>query len=310
MFKLAHLSDLHIGPLPDVPLSALFSKRFFGLLSWRRKRHAMHRVEVIEALLRDLADHPADHVAITGDLVNLALADEFGNAASWIARFGSPEEVSVIPGNHDAYVDGPYRDHWQMWQRYMANDGSAEITFPYVRRRGRVAIVGLSSAVPSPIAFACGSLGNAQLERLEPVLRQLHGQGLFIVILVHHPPLAWISTRRNLRDHAALADMIARCGGDLVLSGHQHRFELGTIGTPRGSVPVMVAPSSSTDDTNRHDEGGYIRLGIDPAQRRVFVAIRRYRDANGRFDTAMRGELVAGKDGIDLVQGDWPDTDD
>ncbi|MEZ5825842.1 MAG: metallophosphoesterase [Geminicoccaceae bacterium] len=310
MYEIAHLTDLHIGPMHKLPLRAYFSKRFFGWLSWRRKRHAMHRVEVLESLLDDLAEHPADHVAITGDMVNISLQLEFENAARWLGRFGTPDNASLVPGNHDAYVDGPYRDHWELWRRYMADDGSEQISFPWVRRRGRIAFVGLSSAVPSPIAFAYGRLGEDQLAALEPVLRTLVDEELFTVILVHHPPLARIHSRRNLRDHAALADVIRRCGGDLVLSGHQHRLELGSIATQRGPVPVVVTPSASMDHPSHPEDGGYMRVRIDPDARRIGLRLRRYSAATRRFDTAMQGELVSRDGETQLVQGDWPDTVD
>src|SRR3546814_2271019 len=50
MFKLAHISDPHLGPLPPVRVAELLNKRFFGWLSWVRRRRALHRPEVLAAL--------------------------------------------------------------------------------------------------------------------------------------------------------------------------------------------------------------------------------------------------------------------
>src|SRR3546814_12778538 len=43
MFKLAHISDPHLGPLPPVRVAELLNKRFFGWLSWVLRRRAPHR---------------------------------------------------------------------------------------------------------------------------------------------------------------------------------------------------------------------------------------------------------------------------
>ena len=72
-FTLAHLSDPHLGPLPKIAPLELLSKRGLGFLNWLRKRHRIHRPEVLAALIADLATRATDHVAVTGDLVNLSL---------------------------------------------------------------------------------------------------------------------------------------------------------------------------------------------------------------------------------------------
>lgn len=308
MFEIAHLTDLHIGPLPNVSYRQLLSKRFFGFLSWHRKRHLLHRIDVIEALLADLATHHADHTVITGDMVNIALAQEFKNAATWLERFGPPDEVSLVPGNHDAYVKGRYREHWDLWRDYMTMDGGDHISFPYVRRRGPVAFVGLSSAIPSPVAFAYGRMGRQQVQALEPILRQLRSEECFIVILIHHPPLARLHYRRNLRDHGEFAEVIAKTGADLILSGHQHRHELGSLPGPDGPVPVIVTPSSSLDDPYRREEGGYMRLRIDPGDGRIAIQLRRYDRQRNAFQSDMEGHLMRKNDEVMLVAGDWSTT--
>src|SRR3546814_15269242 len=65
MFKLAHISDPHLGPLPPVRVAELLNKRFFGWLSWVRRRRALHRPEVLAALAADLAGLAPDHLVVT-----------------------------------------------------------------------------------------------------------------------------------------------------------------------------------------------------------------------------------------------------
>ena len=103
-FTLAHLSDPHLPPLPAARLRDLAGKRALGYLNWTRNRHKYHRRDVLDALVSDMQEQRPDHIAITGDLVNLALEAEFSPAQAWLESVGPPDQVTVIPGNHDAYV--------------------------------------------------------------------------------------------------------------------------------------------------------------------------------------------------------------
>ena len=104
MFVLAHLSDPHLGPLPRPRLSELAGKRAAGFVNWRRKRHRIHRADVLARITTDLKGQAADHIAVTGDLVNISLAGEYAPARAWLASLGSPRDVTLVPGNHDVYV--------------------------------------------------------------------------------------------------------------------------------------------------------------------------------------------------------------
>ncbi|RVC83466.1 metallophosphoesterase, partial [Mesorhizobium sp. M4A.F.Ca.ET.022.05.2.1] len=43
MFRLAHISDVHLGPLPGVTYRELASKRVVGYVNWQRnRRRHMH----------------------------------------------------------------------------------------------------------------------------------------------------------------------------------------------------------------------------------------------------------------------------
>ena len=123
-FRLAHLSDLHLGPMPRVNPRALLNQRVLGYVSWQRRRYRVHRREVLDALVADLREQAPDHVAITGDLVNISLPAEFVQAAVWLRQLGTPDWVTVIPGNHDAYVEVKWREAWAHWSDYMCGDGA------------------------------------------------------------------------------------------------------------------------------------------------------------------------------------------
>ena len=311
---LAHISDVHLGPLPQAKLRELLGKRAFGYLSWHRRRHRLHRVEVLDALASDLAADPPGHIAVTGDLVNIALPVEFEQAARWLEATASPDRLTLIPGNHDAYAGKSFRTGWSRWHAYMqGDDGALAGRFPFVREVAPgIALIGLSSAVPSGVGFATGQLGPAQLDALDGVLAELDGRGLCRILLLHHPPLGpLIHRRRGLRDEAALREVVARRGAELILSGHQHVFMVGDMPGPERLVPVLVAPSASLGPGAAHghyETGGYLRLSIEPAGNttRIVLQLRRFDPDAGSLEVERTSALAEAGGRVVLEPAEWP----
>jgi len=127
--------------------------------------------------------------------------------------------------------------------------------WPYVRIRGDIALIGLNSALPTLPVLASGSVGAAQLARLEPLLAELAARGLFRIVLLHHPLAdGAVSARKALRDRAALRQVLARAGAELVLHGHARDARFDTIAGPIAPILCLGLPSSSAIP-NRKDEG-------------------------------------------------------
>src|SRR4029077_12936051 len=120
-----------------------------------------------------------DHIAVTGDLVNISLDSEFARAAKWLGPAGKPQDVTLTPANHDAYVKRVAGHAAQHWGEFMRGDDGAPL--PFVRRRGPVAMVGLTTSVPSGPLMATGRLGGDQLARLAEILIALSREPLFRV---------------------------------------------------------------------------------------------------------------------------------
>jgi len=253
MFTLAFLTDPHIPPLPAPSLLELFSKRILGYLNWKLSRKTFHSRAVLDRLTKDMLAKNPGHVAVGGDLVNLSLKDEFGQALGWLQTLGSPEDVSVIPGNHDAYVRMNPNSGIELWRAYMTSDvkQSAELApssnrFPWVRRFGKVALIGLSSAVPTAPFVAAGELGASQRDALTRILRELGSEGYFRLVMVHHPPLIGMSgPRRGLRDVNELQIILEQEGAELVVFGHRHFHSISALKSMNGSIPVVGGPSAS-----------------------------------------------------------------
>jgi 3',5'-cyclic AMP phosphodiesterase CpdA len=260
VFRLAHFSDPHLGPLPRVTPRQLASKRILGYMNWQRGRRDAFRPDVLAALIADMREQKPDHVVVTGDLVNIGLDEEFANAAGWLAELGPAKDVTVIPGNHDAYVRGAVGSYSETWAAHMLADEAVDksVKFPFVRRRGPVAIVGVSTAVATAPFMATGRIGREQSEALRAILRDLATEGLFRVVLIHHPPLAGSSRwHRRLIDFELAQSPIVDAGAELVIHGHEHKMLVAEMDSPKGPIPVIGAPTPSSA------HGAYLLFDID-----------------------------------------------
>lgn len=263
-FTLAHLSDPHLPPLPGLGLSDLIGKRAFGYLNWTRKRHKFYRRDVLDALVSDMQAQTPDHIAVTGDLVNLALEAEFAPSRAWLESVGAPDRVTVIPGNHDAYVRATQHRFAEAWTNYLAGDDAPDrgVAFPAVRRRGPLALISVSSAVPTPPLMATGWLGRSQLDALERVLAGLSAEQAFRVLLIHHPLRSDARTKR-LTDAPQLLALLKQHGVELILHGHDHVHSTIWIDGPKGSIPAIGVPSASALAHGRYPAAAYNLFSIE-----------------------------------------------
>jgi 3',5'-cyclic AMP phosphodiesterase CpdA len=261
MFILAHLSDVHLAPLPLPSPSEMLSKRGLGYLNWLRKRRRIHRPEVLQALIVDLLARKADHIAVTGDLVNFSLTTEFAPARALLERIGPPDHVTLGPGNHDSYVRAARVLPGQHWGDYMRGD--AGDSFPFVRRRGPLALIGLSTSLPTLPLAATGRLHGDQLARLDRILAKLQEEKLFRVILIHHPPVPNANRFRRMTDAAEFREVLRKRGAELVLHGHHHAAELVWLAGPWAAVPCIGVPSASGAEGHHDDPAGYNLYEID-----------------------------------------------
>jgi 3',5'-cyclic AMP phosphodiesterase CpdA len=257
-FSLAHLSDPHLPPLPKPRLFELAGKRALGYLNWTRNRHRFHRRDVLDVLMSDLQAQVPSHIAVTGDLVNLALEAEFAPARTWLESLGPPEKVTVVPGNHDAYVRGASHRFVEEWGSYLAGDDTPAdgAAFPALRRRGPFALVSVSSAVPTPLLMATGWLGNSQMDALERMLAALASEQAFRILLIHHP-LRSSARAKRLTDSSELLALLKRHGVEMVLHGHDHVHSTIWIEGPAGRIPVVGVPSASALAHGHYPDAAY-----------------------------------------------------
>lgn len=222
-FRIIHLTDVHIPPLPALRGRDLLGKRLLGLRSWHHKWKNEHRPEILAALGQAVARIAPDHCCITGDLTFTTHPKEIEQATRWLESLAPAEQISLVPGNHDAYVPGALEQALQAWARWMRDD-TGHAGFPYLQRRGPIDIIGLNTAIPLRLPITVGRLGADQIERTRHLLQQTESDGRPRVVLLHHPPQDDVArASKQLLDRAALRDMLASQRVDLILHGHLHK---------------------------------------------------------------------------------------
>jgi len=279
---LAHVSDLHLPFEPVLSPLQRLSKRQLSSWAWRR-RAALHRTEILEALKTDLEVQGADHIVVTGDIANFSLPEEFRRAAAWLEALAPADRISVVPGNHDALVRVAEQEglgRLAAWTR--AGDG-----WPFVHRRDWLALIGLNSARPTAPLLARGAIGGEQLARLERVLSAERAAARMRIVLLHHPIAAGaVGWRKALADAAALRGVLQRQGAELVLHGHARDARFDALAGPQGPIPCLCVPSSSAVPSAVDEGARWHRLTLTWSGRsgRALVEVRRWSVAGQAFE--------------------------
>lgn len=265
MITLAHLSDIHLAPMPPVRVRDLMNKRITGYLNWKIRREREMSGDGLVKLVHHMREQNPDFTAVTGDLVNIGLEAEINTAHNWLETLGSPERVCVSPGNHDAYVRGQLARVMDRWGDYIRGETVSAAPFPFVRRVGDVAIVSCSSAVPTPPWVAIGKFERDQADRLARCLQLLGDGGYFRVVLIHHPPnQEQAHPRLGLYGAKLFREVVAQHGAELVLHGHTHQSSIYAIPGPSGDVPVVgvAAAGAAQGESRGHDPARYNLFSI------------------------------------------------
>jgi 3',5'-cyclic AMP phosphodiesterase CpdA len=307
--KIAHFSDLHMLSLEGVPVRRFLNKRLTGWVNLRFKRGHIHPASYVRAIAREIARANVDHVVVTGDLTNLALEPEFELARSVLRDdLGlGPDQVSVVPGNHDLYTHGAlssrrFEHFFADWLKSDLPELAVDVggaRFPVVKLRGDVAIVSLSSAVPRLPMVAAGEIGRAQLDALARVLAHPEVARRTLVLALHHPAAVsgWSRVKTHvegLRDAPSLLSLIDQVSRGLLLHGHLHRRILRVLSTGRGAVHQVGATSASLHDETAGRMAGFNVYEVDQTGvRRIEASV--HDPSNGAFVLESVPRLVPGR---------------
>lgn len=287
MFQLAHISDIHLSPLPEPRLFELMGKRITGYINWKKNRTAEMGRQTLDTLMESIKQKKPDHLVITGDLVNLALTREFSAAKDWLVAQGPARDISLTFGNHDAYVRGAFKKACKTFRPWMTSEEAHAWSspFPYMRVRGQVAIIAVSSAIATPPFFATGRFDSAQAHHLADLLQEAKERNLFRVVMIHHPPYQratyWY---KKLWGIERFQRVIKQLGTELILHGHTHVPSLEHIEGKLRDVPVVGVASASQAFGGKKPPANYNWLSIDGDCESWHCELERYTIINRQND--------------------------
>ena len=288
--SLAHISDLHIAPLPRVGIDQLCNKRCLGYLSWQCKRKRRHRRDILAHLYTGLAEQNPDFYLVNGDLTNLGLKGEYDESLTWLhALSDEPGRVMLVPGNHDAYVresEPHIHDYWTPW----FNGAKA---FPYARELGEnCVVIGVSSAVATLPFMATGRIGADQAASLAGMLDHYGREHYTRLVMIHHPPVPGVvPARKSLDDWRRLHRVIAESGAEAILHGHAHYPSRTHMIAGAQDIPVIGAGSASLAPDKGGHGAHYHMLYLE----RQHLGIRHY-----IYDTQQNKFVAGAREEIDL----------
>lgn len=239
MRTLVHLSDLHFGRVDAALLEPLAAK------------------------VHGLSPHL---VVVSGDLTQRAKPAQFRQARAFLDRLPGPQ--LVVPGNHDVPLYNVLRRFFRPLDAYMRHISR---DLEPVRIDGEIAVVGVNTARSA--AFKGGRINQQQMARVRELLRPLPPQVAKIVV-THHPfDLPPGRDSRQLVGRAREAmQLFARCGADILLSGHLHeshasdtrlRYRIDDF------AALVVQAGTATSTRGRGEANSFNVLHIDHPRVRV-----------------------------------------
>ncbi|MGZ3456653.1 MAG: metallophosphoesterase family protein [Polyangiales bacterium] len=295
--RLAHFSDLHLLSLEGMSLGRFLNKRITGLAMLRLHRKSAHKPFAVRAVAEEVKRARVDHVAITGDLTNLALEAEFDLVKKFLEEdLGlGPGTVSLIPGNHDVYTRGSASK--RRFEQYFSDYIRSELPqfgvdhcgarYPFVKLRGPVAIVGMSTAVPRGPLMAAGRFGAAQIDQLAKILEHPEVQSRTKVILQHHPAHnvknRVIAYLEGLHDSKQMVSTLRKLEHGLILHGHSHIRVRRTIETEVGRIDVVGATSASLLSDHQHRHSGFNLYEFDDQHGKLVTVEAHILGDDGKF---------------------------
>jgi 3',5'-cyclic AMP phosphodiesterase CpdA len=275
MMRIAHVSDPHVLTRTAAQWrSIVFNKRLTGYANLVLRRGRVHRRDYLLSVLTAAAEQ-SDHLVVTGDITNLSLEHEYEEARRLLMKLARRTEVTVVPGNHDIYVPSIHKNRRfeHHFREFMASDlpefarDLPAGPFPFVKLRGAVAFIGLSSAVPRPPFVAAGYIGPPQVEALALVLAHPAVRVRTPVFLIHHPPFdtrpRLVQLRDGLVDAAAFRATLGTLVHAVVLFGHLHVRRRYTLCTASGTVEGICAAGAALDHRDAAMRAGFNRYVID-----------------------------------------------
>ena len=271
--RIAHIADIHLPPVADSRPVGLSFKQFLGHLSWQRKRRFQHKEEILQRLIKDIKSQSCDHLCICGDMTNLSTKLEYQRATLWLHGIGDARDISIVPGNHDAYHHRFAKMMRLYWSPWMVDKDGMHVGVPFVRQVNDVAIIGVSSAVLTAPFMANGRVTKEQISAVRSILDGLAeeeiktGRTFYKMMLIHHPPVKGLAGwRRGLHNIEAVHRLIEDYDIRMVLHGHLHGPMCHKLVLGDQTVPILGTASASSNGYRGLPPSQYYMIDIESDQ--------------------------------------------
>ena len=200
------------------------------------------------------------YLLVTGDIVDDGHEAQYANAARALTLFPA-QRCLVAPGNHDCGTCGIMHDPIcaQRFDRIIA--GPLGYTRPYEPKQPIVRVltdakgkqlitIGINACLETldPLDMSRGEVGQAQIDRLDAILKNPSAAGIPKLVYLHFHPFER-GFGVELRDSAPfLACLRGRV--DVLCFGHKHESRLWS-GPNQYNIPWIVASGALKNDTGR-----------------------------------------------------------
>lgn len=222
MTVVAHVTDLHLIERTHARRS-LGAKARLRFLGAGRPIDAEARVATAREALRRAGR--ADHVVVTGDLTEDGHPEQFELLAELLAEAKLPaHSVTLVPGNHDLYVDGDAFEH-ALRGPLRAYAGSSR--HGEALELGSTVIVPLATAKSRTLLRSAGELSAQDARALDALARGPRLRERTLLIAQHHPPLGYRNQLWNwidgMLEHSRGMALLREHAHLHVVHGHVHR---------------------------------------------------------------------------------------
>ncbi|KPK33026.1 MAG: hypothetical protein AMS24_02460 [Chlamydiae bacterium SM23_39] len=254
MWKIAHISDLHISKI-SLSLSQFFSKRWIGNVNLLLLRKKIFKIQQLLLLSEIFKKENIDYIIVSGDITCTSFKKEFEIAQQLFQEMEKTSKIFFIPGNHDHYTKTAHKN--KTFYKYFENKkGKNEIEKIFCLKKDKIEAhllknrwwyVGLDTALATHLLSSRGLFSEILEKNLISLLKRIPSDEN-IILVNHFPLIASEGTLKSLKRAKKLEAIIKKHTNiKLFLHGHTHKHKITDL--RKKNLPIIL-DSGSTAHNN------------------------------------------------------------